>query len=460
MKKRIFALVSSIALFFTLNPIALADKYKNEAFVGKYLSAGATDSNYGELNILTCDSDSITVNFKFVKNNNQQLVYTCYEGTMSDTKGTIPFTVSYTDGRYVANGTMSITLSDYSVKVLCDSPTQHLFDGTMMPQFVLNPRGTASNNSQSNVSTSSDVSVVLNGEKMSFPEGINPIIINDSTYVPLRSVFDKMGINVFWDHYKLNSILDAQSITCTKNDTIVQFRRTFNETGSNVWTLTKWIGENTDSSNFTRINITDLQPTIINNSSYIPLRVVSEAFGADVGWLHEERTVEINCDVTNSYNYDNELIGKIEDFSQEIATSFITDDFHEVKASSTPYFSPQAKFYKYTAHDTWNDVELRVFYGGFLEVTPIVPEEETPIIPETDITEETTEEVTDNTTEDVVENTTEDVVEDATEDVVENTTEDVTEESENTTEEVVSDDTVSEDVSNETTEDAPTDDKA
>lgn len=426
MKKRIFALIGSLALFIALLPNAYADTYINEAFVGRYLSAGATASNYGELNILTCNSDSVTVDFKFIKNDNQQLIYTCYEGTMSDDKGEVPFTVSYADGKFVANGVMAITLTDWGVEISCDSDRQHLFDGTMKPQFTLNPYGTPSGNNQPTppTSMSSDVSVILNGTKMSFPEGIAPVIINDSTYVPLRSVFDKMGINVYWDQYKKSDILNAQSITCTKNDTIVQFMRTFNDSGSNVWTLTKWVGENTDSSNYTRINITDLQPTIINNSSYIPLRVVSEAFGADVGWLHEERTVKIDCDITNAYKYDSELIGKIEDYTQDMATACITDDYRSVKAYSTPYFSPQAKFYKYSAIDTWNEVEIYVFYGDFVEVYPVVaedaqpevvvPEEETPaepteeVVPDDTVVEETTDE---NTAEEVTEETTEEVTE-------------------------------------------------
>ena len=420
MKKRFFAIISSIALFITLLPSVYADTYNNEAFTGRYLSAGATASNYGELNILTCDSDSVTVNFKFVKNDNQQLIYTCYDGTMSDDKGEVPFTVSYADGRFVANGVMDITLTDWGVEISCDSDRQHLFDGKMKPQFTLNPYGTPSGTAPNTptASMSSDVSVILNGEKMVFPEGIAPVIINDSTYVPLRSVFDKMGINVFWDQYQKSDILDAQSITCTKNDTIVQFMRTFNATGSNVWTLIKWVGESTDSPNYTRINITDLQPTIIGNRSYIPLRVVSEAFGADVGWVHESRTVTIDCDTTNAYKYDATLIGNIEDFSQDMATTYITDDYRSVKAYPTPYFSPQAKFYKYSAVDTWNEVELRIFYGGFLEVEPVVSEDETPVAPETDVTDETVEEVT--------EETTEESTEDATEEVTENVAEEIT----------------------------------
>lgn len=389
MKKRILSLISVLAMFVSFIPSVFADTYVNEAFVGRYLTAGATASNYGELNILSCTADSITVDFKFIKNDNQQLIYTCYEGTMTDDKGTVPFSVSYADGRFVANGVMSITLTDWCVKISCDSSKQHLFDGTMKPQFTLNPYGTPTSQPTPPSSVNSDVSVVLNGEKVVFANGISPVIINDSTYVPLRSVFDKMGINVYWDQYKKNDILDAQSITCTKNDTIVQFMRTFNSSGSNVWTLTKWVGENTDSEKCTRINITDLQPTIIGESSYIPLRVVSEAFNADIGWLADERIVDINCDISNSYKYDSELIGKIEDFSQETAAQSLTDDFRSVTSYSTPYFSPQAKFYKYSAVDSWRAVNIYVFYGGFVEVYPTSGEVSVNAESADDVSEET-----------------------------------------------------------------------
>lgn len=380
MKKKIFALFCSLTILSSFIPSVFADTFNNSAFVGKYLSAGATTSNFAELNILTCNSNSITVNFKFVKNDVEQLIYTCYEGTMTDDKGLIPFSVSYEDGRFVTNGTMEITLTDWCVKVSCDSDKQHLFDGTMKPQFTLNPystpNGTVDILDNPSVNMSSDVSVILNGEKITFPDGISPVIINDSTYVPLRSVFDKMGINVYWDQYKKTEKLNAQSITCTKNDTIVQFMRTFNESGSNVWTLTKWQGTNTDSEDYTRINITDLQPTIIGNSSYIPLRVVSEAFGAEIGWLGAERVVDIVCDTQNAYKYDAELIGKIEDFSQELATPYITEDYRGVTTYPTPYFSPQAKFYKYSAYDRWGEVDIHIFYGGFVEVYPVTDDAE------------------------------------------------------------------------------------
>ncbi len=400
MFKKVIALFSSIAIMIAIMPNALADNYQNSAYKGTYLSAGATDTNYGKLVIHNIDDENISVDFEFIKNGNQQLIYTCSPGTMNGDSGSLRFSVSYANGQFVSNGTMKITLDEWCVRISCDSDQgQHLFDGMMKPEFELNSNNNQNSNPPGDGDSgntpdepeteepviSGDVSVEINGNMIEFDEDVKPVIINDHTFVPLRSVFGIMGINVYWDQYKKNEILNAQTITCTKNDIIVQFSRTFNETGNNVWTLNKWVGENTSSKNFKRINITDLQPTIINNRSYIPLRVVSEAFDADVMWVHDARLVQIECDTFNEYKYDSDVISSMEDYSLEIADTYLTDDYTNVVADTTPYFTSQAKFYRYTANDMWGKVELHVIYGGYIDVfsllsgTPIKSEPEIPV---------------------------------------------------------------------------------
>ncbi len=377
MLKKTAAIAAAIIVTASVVPSVYANTFVNEAFAGSYLSAGATDDNFASLDILTCTDTSVSVRFRFVKNNNEQLIYECYEGTMNDNVGTVRFTVSYQDGSYVSGGTMSITLDSWCVRLSCDSDQgQHLFDGIMYPQFTLDPYTAPSQPpafTDTTPSAGSGVSVVLNNETVSFPNNISPVIIDDHTYVPLRSVFDSMGINVYWDEYQRTSILKAQSITCTKNSTIVQFSRTFNDTGYNVWTLKKWESSDTSSSNSTDISITDLQPVIIDSSSYVPLRVVSEAFGAAVTWDADTKTVYINCDTSNAYKYDAETIKNIENYSFDTAKSYITADFTSIIPDQTPYYACDTKFYLFGARDQWNDVTLRISYGGYIDVTANTP---------------------------------------------------------------------------------------
>lgn len=414
MKKRFTALLAVFAMFISLVPSAYADTFTNEAFTGYYLSAGATEDNFGSLEILTCNDTTIEVNFRFVKNGTEQLVYTCEEGTMNDTEGSVRFTVHYQDGRYVSQGTMTLTLEEWCVKVSCDSDQgQHLFDGTMKPQFELDPYADAVSVSSGTPVRSSDVTVMLNGTDVVFPDGVSPYIINNYTYVPLRSVFGLMGINVYWDQYQKNELLSAQTITCTKNNSILQFTRTFNEYGNNAWSLSKWENSTTNDPHYQYIDIADLQPVIIGNSSYVPLRVISEAFGAVVDWEDITRTVVIACDTANTYKYDADIIANMEDFTLDIARSYITEDFSSVVQYNTPYFAPECKFYLFDAKDQWGDVTLRVNYGGYIDVIPkaAVTEEEATeaveVIEETEIVEDT--EVIEET--EIVEDTTEIVTE-------------------------------------------------
>lgn len=378
MFRKTAAVIAAMTVTASLMPAAYANTFVNEAFAGSYLSAGATNDNYASLDILTCTDTSVSVNFKFVKNGNQQLIYECYEGTMNDNEGNIRFKVSYQDGSYVTEGTMQLTLDSWCVRLSCDSDQgQHLFDGIMYPQFTLDPYSTPTQPpvfvDTTPAPPDAGVTVQLNGTPVTFPQNVNPVILDDYTYVPLRSVFDQMGINVYWDEYQKNDLLKEQLITCTKNSDIVQFARTFNDSGYNVWTLTKWTGQDTTSQIKTDIPITDMQPVIIGSSSYVPLRVVSEAFGAQVDWDGNTKTVIINCDTSNSYKYDSETIGKIEDFSLDAAKSYITPDFTSVVQNTTPYFAADTKFYLFDATDQWNNVKLRISYGGYIDVTPVSP---------------------------------------------------------------------------------------
>lgn len=369
MKKKLTVFFAVLSLLTAIIPSAYANTFVNEAFAGSYLSAGATEDNYASLDILSCTDTSISVRFKFIKNNNEQLVYECYDGTMDDTTGTVRFNVTYQNGQYVSGGTMTLQLDTWCVKLSCESDQgQHLFDGTMIPTFTLSPYTAPSGDPVFSNPMQQKVSVNLNGSLVQFSNGVEPVILENFTYVPLRSVFDQMGINVYWDEYQKNTILKAQTITCTKNNTIVQFARTFNESGYNVWTLTKWEGEDTSSTNKTDISITDVQPVIIGSSSYVPLRVVSEAFGAEVNWDDSTKTVLINCDTSNTSKYDPTTIAALEDYNQSIAESYITSDFTSVIPDTTPYYTVDSKFYKFDAVDQWGDVTLKIYYGQYIDV--------------------------------------------------------------------------------------------
>ena len=128
-----------------------------------------------------------------------------------------------------------------------------------------------------------NVSIALNGAIQNLPQ--KPFIIQGTTYVPLRGLFGSMNLNVYWDDYSAASNR-TQMITATQNSTIMQFSRTDGGKGFGSWKLLKWESEYPDTADspVNTFDIREIQPVIIDGATYVPLRIVSEGFGAQVNW--------------------------------------------------------------------------------------------------------------------------------------------------------------------------------
>ncbi|MGA8099774.1 MAG: copper amine oxidase N-terminal domain-containing protein [Candidatus Cybelea sp.] len=113
------------------------------------------------------------------------------------------------------------------------------------------------------------VTVKLNGQ----PLYLNPAPIEREgrVFVPLRGVFEHMGASV---------VYSAGTINATKQNTTVQLRVGSTQATVNGQTQTL-----------------DVAPFIIGASTYVPLRFIAQAFGAQVGWDSPSRVVTINMPV-------------------------------------------------------------------------------------------------------------------------------------------------------------------
>lgn len=118
----------------------------------------------------------------------------------------------------------------------------------------------------------SDLSVFLNGEKLSFPIQ-EPVIIEDRTLVPMRTIFEAIGAEVDW--------IDEVKTAIAKTDTtVIQFQM------------------NNPIMIKNGIEITlDVPARLINEKTMVPVRAVSEAFNCRVGWIDGLRTVTIYTNV-------------------------------------------------------------------------------------------------------------------------------------------------------------------
>ncbi|MBQ3425958.1 MAG: transglycosylase SLT domain-containing protein [Clostridia bacterium] len=110
--------------------------------------------------------------------------------------------------------------------------------------------------------------VRVNGELIRFSNQ-GPLVINDSTLVPVRSVSEFLGGNVDWDE-------NSQCATITKGKTTVK-----------LYIDSEIAYVNNDTV------FMDTPALMLNYRTMVPIRFISEALGFDINWDQNSCTVEI-----------------------------------------------------------------------------------------------------------------------------------------------------------------------
>jgi len=117
-----------------------------------------------------------------------------------------------------------------------------------------------------------DIYVFINqNQRVAFQDAKPIIAENNRTFVPMRDIFQALGATVLWN-------VQEQSVTAYRQDKVIVLK----------------IGESTIWVDSVAYPI-DSRPYLdtINWRTMIPLRAVSEAFGADVQWLETTRDIVI-----------------------------------------------------------------------------------------------------------------------------------------------------------------------
>jgi endonuclease YncB( thermonuclease family) len=117
----------------------------------------------------------------------------------------------------------------------------------------------------------SNPTVFLDGKKLEFD--VPPTIIDGSTLVPLRKIFESLGATVGWDD-------STQTVTAVKKTTTIQYT----------------VGHDFYYQN-NEVKTIPVAGQIVNGSTLVPLRFVGEALGTTVGWEGNTRTITISSAV-------------------------------------------------------------------------------------------------------------------------------------------------------------------
>lgn len=114
----------------------------------------------------------------------------------------------------------------------------------------------------------SSVRVYVGNEKINF-EGTVPEIINSRVMVPARAIAEKLGFSVEWNE-------NESTVICSKNGKVIKLA----------------VGKTSAYVNDAEHEL-DSPVIIKNDRTIIPLRFISEAFGMNVRWDGEQKTVYI-----------------------------------------------------------------------------------------------------------------------------------------------------------------------
>ncbi|MHB8918286.1 MAG: copper amine oxidase N-terminal domain-containing protein, partial [Desulfocucumaceae bacterium] len=109
--------------------------------------------------------------------------------------------------------------------------------------------------------------VLLNGQALNFD--VAPEVENGRILVPVRAIFEAMGANLVWDGV-------YQAVIATRGDIEVVLQ----------------IGNDKAFKNGNEIKL-DVPAKIMNGRTMVPLRFVSESFGAEVSWDADTSTVNV-----------------------------------------------------------------------------------------------------------------------------------------------------------------------
>lgn len=117
------------------------------------------------------------------------------------------------------------------------------------------------------LTASPDMVITLDGRPLAFD--VPPRFENDTALVPVRAIFEALGASVSWDEA-------AQKVIAVKGTTEV--------------ILT--VGDNTAYRNGASIPLST-PAQVVEDRTLVPLRFVSEAFGAEVSWNQEKQEIAI-----------------------------------------------------------------------------------------------------------------------------------------------------------------------
>ncbi len=120
--------------------------------------------------------------------------------------------------------------------------------------------------------------ITVNGAEKEIDPGREtvPVILNDRTFVPVRTIVEEMGGSVSWNE-------DTQTASLSYNGDEIRLT---------IDSRTAYFND--------EAHTLDVAPTVINDRTMLPIRFVAESFKFDVVWNEEQQLITITKNMQNN----------------------------------------------------------------------------------------------------------------------------------------------------------------
>jgi hypothetical protein len=174
----------------------------------------------------------------------------------------------YNEVRYVVDGNLVYATSNPPYELNLDTATIGSGNHTLGVELYAADKKLIEKQLPINIVP--NIKVEVNGNKVAFKDQ-KPVIIDGRTLVPVRGVFENLGMTVEW-------VQSEQKVILTRKDTTISLL-----IGKDELTIT--------TLNGTKSIKMDVPAQLINNRTMVPVRAISEAANAKVDWDSNLQTV-------------------------------------------------------------------------------------------------------------------------------------------------------------------------
>lgn len=145
-----------------------------------------------------------------------------------------------------------------------------------------------------------EISIVYNNEIKSFFDvngnSVSPITYNDTTYLPIRSISALFNIPVHWDGVNRKVLLGSGDVVESTVKTISTFNKGTNTNVELTVGKTLTIEYNGKEQSFANEKNNVVYPLLYNGTTYLPVRAISNMYGASVDWNEENKRVTLTSE--------------------------------------------------------------------------------------------------------------------------------------------------------------------